>query len=73
MLTAITTGIIVFVVVVLFLIVARRVLSIAVKLAVVGVLVILLVSGAGYGWWRGWFDSARSPASRSNTNRRSAR
>jgi multisubunit Na+/H+ antiporter MnhC subunit len=75
MFTAISTGLIVFVVVALFLFVARRVLRLAVKLAIVGVLVLLLVAGAGYGWWHGWFGSqANHPApqtnQRANSNRR---
>ena len=75
MFTAITTGLIVFVVVVLFLFVARRALRLAVKLAIVGVLVLLLFAGAAYGWWQGWFGSSpQAPASqtnqRTNSNRR---
>jgi len=77
MFTAITTGLIVFVVVVLFLFVARRALRLALKLAIVGVLVLLLIAGAAYGWWQGWFGSspqANHPASqtnqRANSNRR---
>ena len=49
MFNAITTGLIVFVVVVLFLFVARRALRLALKLTIVGVLVLLLVAGAAYG------------------------
>ena len=77
MFTAITTGLIVFVVVVLFLFVARRALRVVVKLAIVGVLLLMLVAGAVYGWWQGWFGSspqANHPASqtnqRPNSNRR---
>lgn len=55
---AITTGLIVFVVVALFLFVTRRILRLAVKLALVCVLVFLLLGGAMFGWWRGWFGSA---------------
>lgn len=62
MFTAITTGLIVFVVVVLFLVVTRHALRFTVKLAMVGVIVLTLVSGAAYGWWRGWL----SPASQAN-------
>jgi heme A synthase len=79
MFTTISTGLIVFVVLVLFLFVARRALRIAVKLAIVGILVLLLVGGAAYGWWQGWFGSspqANHPASqtnqRANSNRRSS-
>jgi heme A synthase len=77
MFTTITTGLIVFVVLVLFLFVARRALRIAVKLAIVGVLVLMLVAGAAYGWWQGWFGAspqANHPAAqtnqRANANRR---
>jgi heme A synthase len=55
---AITTGLVVFVVVALFLFVTRRILRLAVKLALVCVLVFLLLGGATLGWWRGWFGSA---------------
>jgi 4-amino-4-deoxy-L-arabinose transferase-like glycosyltransferase len=76
MFTAITTGLIVFIVVVLFLFVARRALRVVVKLAIVCGLVLILVAGAAYGWWQGWFGSspqANHPASQTNqrnTNRR---
>lgn len=55
---AITTGLIVFVVVALFLFVTRRMLRLAIKLALVCVLVLLLLGGAIFGWWRGWFGSS---------------
>jgi hypothetical protein len=78
MFTAITTGLIVFVFVALFLFVSRRIVSLALKLAVVGLLVILLVSAGAFVWWRGWFGSASKtprPAPQSNqrpnSNRRS--
>jgi 4-amino-4-deoxy-L-arabinose transferase-like glycosyltransferase len=75
MFTAITTGLIAFVVLVLFLFVARRALRLALKLAIVGVLVLLLVVGAAYGWWQGWFGSSRQTEhpqtnQRANSNRR---
>ncbi|HEV7395643.1 MAG TPA: hypothetical protein VGN86_03955 [Pyrinomonadaceae bacterium] len=35
----------------------RRVLRIAIKLALAGVVILALLAGAGYGWWNGWFDS----------------
>jgi multisubunit Na+/H+ antiporter MnhC subunit len=62
---AIITGLIVFVVVALFLVIARHVLRLAVKLAIVGMLVLLLVAGATYAWWRGWFPPSQAdrPAS----------
>jgi hypothetical protein len=78
MFTAVITGLIVFVFVALFLFVSRRIVSLALKLAVVGLLVILLASAGAYGWWRGWFGSASSTArpapqanQRPNSNRRS--
>lgn len=75
---AITTGLIVFVAVALFLFVARRIFRLALKLAVVGALVFLIIAVAAAGWWRGWFGpesgSRDRPASqsnqRSNSNRR---
>jgi multisubunit Na+/H+ antiporter MnhC subunit len=77
MFTAITTGLIVFVAVAGFLFVARRVFRLALKLALVGTLVVLLICAAAFGWWRGWFGSAsgtqRPPPQsnqRSNSNRR---
>jgi len=77
MFTAISTGLIVFIAVTIFLFVARRVFRLALKLALVGVLVIVLVCAAAFGWWRGWFGSS-SPTQRtvpqlnqrSNSNRR---
>jgi len=77
-LTAIGTGLVVFVVVVGFLFVARRVFRLALKLALVGALVVVLICAAAFGWWRGWFDSSsgpRRPAApqsnqRPNSNRR---
>jgi len=77
---AITTGLIAFVAVALFLIVARRVFRLALKLAFVGVLVVLLIVGASVGWWRGWFGSSSRPDKqtapanqRMNSNRKPAR
>jgi multisubunit Na+/H+ antiporter MnhC subunit len=77
-LTAVGSGFIVLVVVALFLFVARRVFRLALKLALVGALVVLLVCAAAFGWWRGWFGASSStqrPApqsnQRTNSNRRS--
>ena len=77
MFTTVTTGLIVFVVVVVFPFVARRVFRLALKLALVGALVILLICAAAFGWWRGWFGSSsetqRPPSQSSqlpNSNRR---
>ncbi|HEX9544993.1 MAG TPA: hypothetical protein VF955_07390 [Pyrinomonadaceae bacterium] len=77
---AITTGLIAFVAVALLLLVARRVFRLALKLAFVGVLVVLLVVGASVGWWRGWFGLSSRPEKkvtptnqRVNSNRKPAR
>jgi len=77
MLTTITTGLIVIVVVVVFLFVARRVFRLALKLALVGALVIFLVCAGAFAWWRGSFGLTSStpravPQStqRPNSNRR---
>ncbi len=80
---AITTGLIVFIVVAVFLFLARRVFRLAMKLAIVAVLVVSLVTIASLGWWRGWFGSSGdanrrqrpTPQStqRPNANRRPAR
>jgi multisubunit Na+/H+ antiporter MnhC subunit len=78
MFTAVSTGLVVFVVIALFLFLARRVFRLALKLALVGVLVILLVCAAIFGWWRGWFGSSSQTQrpvpqtnQRPNSNRRS--
>jgi multisubunit Na+/H+ antiporter MnhC subunit len=80
---AITTGLIVFIVVAVFLFLARRVFRLAMKLAIVAILVLLLVTIASVGWWRGWFglsgasDRTQRPTpqatQRPNANRRPAR
>lgn len=73
---AVITGLIAFAIVALFLVIARRMLRLAMKLAIVGVLVLLLVAGATYGWWRGWFSSStveRPANQRPNSNRRPSR
>ncbi|HXD33453.1 MAG TPA: hypothetical protein VN643_20185 [Pyrinomonadaceae bacterium] len=46
----------------LFIFIAKRVLRLAIKLVLVGVVLVALLAGAGYGWWNGWFDSqTKSP------------
>ena len=68
------TALVFVLVVAAFLFIARRVLRIALKLAIVGVLLLLLLAGAVYGWWQGWFSSGSTerPTStqRPNSNRR---
>jgi hypothetical protein len=75
----ISTAVIIFIIVVALLFIGRRVFRLALKLAVAGILVLLLLAGGAYGWWQGWFGStARTthPApsnQRVNANRRPAR
>jgi len=40
-----------------FLFFARRILRLAVKLALVGAVVFSLFAGTMFGWWRGWFST----------------
>ncbi len=42
---------------VLFGFVAKRLLSLAFKLTLIGTFILALLLGAGFGWWNGWFDS----------------
>jgi multisubunit Na+/H+ antiporter MnhC subunit len=80
---AITTGLVAFIVVAVFLFLARRVFRLALKLAIVAVLVVLLITTASLGWWRGWFGSSGESnrpqrptpqaTQRPNANRRPAR
>jgi multisubunit Na+/H+ antiporter MnhC subunit len=56
-----------------FLFLARRILRIALKLALVMALVFVVLIGAGFGWWRGWFDSGtKERATPTTTNTRFA-
>jgi multisubunit Na+/H+ antiporter MnhC subunit len=68
MLTPIAAAFIVFITVAVFLFVARRLLRIALKLAIVCALFISLLVIAGVGWWRGWFAfrSFQHPVIQSN-------
>lgn len=40
----------------LFLFVARRMFRLALKLFVVGIIVLALLAGGVLGWWQGWFN-----------------
>jgi protein-S-isoprenylcysteine O-methyltransferase Ste14 len=42
----------------LFLFVARRMFRLALKLFVVGIIVLALLAGGVLGWWQGWFNPA---------------
>jgi ribose/xylose/arabinose/galactoside ABC-type transport system permease subunit len=57
----------------IFLFVASRILRIALKLVFAMAVILVLVVGAGVGWWRGWFETTkqnRIPAT--TTNKRAA-
>jgi hypothetical protein len=45
---------------VIFLFVAKRVLRLAIKVTLVGLVILALLVGAGVGWWNGWFDSSQT-------------
>ena len=47
-----------------FLFVAKRLLRLAFKLVLVGIVIVALLAGAGYGWWNGWFESQNKPQRR---------
>jgi len=52
-----------------FFFVARRILRLALKLAFAMAVISALVITAGFGWWRGWFETNtrnRTPASTTN-------
>jgi multisubunit Na+/H+ antiporter MnhC subunit len=49
---------------VIFIVIARRVLRLAIKMTLVGFVILALLAGAGYGWWNGWFDSHSQPTRR---------
>jgi uncharacterized SAM-binding protein YcdF (DUF218 family) len=49
---------------------ARRILRLAIKLAVVGAIVFALFAGGLFGWWRGWFEAGRKNQPAATTNKR---
>lgn len=54
----------------LFLIVARKMFRLAMKLFFIGIIVLALLAAAGIGWWQGWFTPSQkteraAPARRS--------
>jgi len=55
----------------IFFLVARRILRLALKLAVAMAIVLALVITAGFGWWRGWFESGKNRTPPATTNKRS--
>ena len=42
----------------LFLLIARRMFRMAMKLFFVGLIVIALLAAGAMGWWQGWFDTS---------------
>jgi len=42
---------------VIFLFIAKRVLRLAIKMTLVGLVIVALLVGAGFGWWNGCFSS----------------
>jgi multisubunit Na+/H+ antiporter MnhC subunit len=54
---------------VIFVFVAKRVLRLAIKMTLVGIVIIALLIGAGYGWWNGWFDSRPKSPRRASPSR----
>jgi hypothetical protein len=42
----------------LFLLVARKMFRLAMKLVLVGIIVLALLAAAGMGWWQGWFSAS---------------
>jgi hypothetical protein len=62
--TAVAIVIVIFVVGFAF--VARRILGIAIKVALVMTLVFAVLLTVGIGWWRGWFSSTSTPAHQTN-------
>jgi hypothetical protein len=47
-----------FLALVVFLFIAKRLLRLAIKMTLVGLVIVALLVGAGLGWWNGWFTSA---------------
>jgi hypothetical protein len=76
MITTLTSLVFVTAIFVIVLFVARRLLRIAIKLAFVGAVIVALLAGGVFGWWRGWFESAtgtQHPSAQTNQQRNSNR
>jgi hypothetical protein len=68
LLSSTAVAVLVVIVVVAFMFVARRVLRVAIRLAVALTLVFAVLLTAGVGWWRGWFTSnTHVPAHQTNS------
>ena len=59
--------------VVIFIFIAKRVLRLAIKLTLVGLVILALLVGAGVGWWNGWFDSSQTKSQRPSAPTRPTR
>lgn len=44
--------------------VGKRLLRLAMKFVLVGIVLTALLAAAGYGWWNGWFNSQTSHSRR---------
>ena len=77
MVTAISTGLIVFIAGLVLFFVGRWILRLAIKAAFVLALVFVLLAAGTIGWWRGWFSSLSSseprPATQTNQPRNANR
>jgi VIT1/CCC1 family predicted Fe2+/Mn2+ transporter len=56
----------------LFVFIARRLLRLAIKLVLAGVVIVALLAGAGYGWWNGWFEKQTKPERKPGPTRTSS-
>jgi len=43
----------------LFLVVARKMFRLAMKLVVVGIIILAVLAAAGMGWWQGWLTPSQ--------------
>ena len=53
----ITSAMIAVVAVLVFLFIAKRVLRLAIRLLLVGVVMVALLGATAWGWWHGWIGS----------------
>jgi hypothetical protein len=67
LLSSTAVAILLVIVVVAFAFVARRILRIAIKFALVMTILFALLLAGGVGWWRGWFSTgSKTPAHQTN-------
>jgi 4-amino-4-deoxy-L-arabinose transferase-like glycosyltransferase len=70
MLTTATAILLLVVIFAMFLLFARRIFRLALKLALVGAVIFALLVGGLFGWWRGWFSSSSRVNPPAQTNQR---